>query len=85
MRSLVMTAALAVNAAASELFSVWMCSSCFSALMPAEAMPSRSILSSGGRRRSTSARSSRVTLAPADQMTSVAARFIALVWSACAP
>ena len=45
-------------------------------------MPSRSVFSSGGRRRITSARSARETLALADQIRSAAARFISLVASA---
>ncbi len=53
--------------------------------MPAEDMPSRSVFSSGASRRMTSARSSRVTLALADQIRSEAARFIARVSSLCAP
>ena len=76
-----MAAALAVNAAASELLRRWMCSSCFGSGMPASSMPSRSVFSSGGRRRITSARSSRETLALADQIRSAAARFISLVAS----
>ena len=47
--------------------------------MPASSMPSRRVFSSGGRRRMTSARSSRETLALADQIRSAAARFISLV------
>ena len=70
---------MAVKAAASELFRRWMCSSCLSTGTPAFSMPSRSVFSSGGRRRITSARSSRETLALADQIRSAAARFIALV------
>ena len=84
-RSCGITAALAVKAAASELLSCWICSSWRLASRPADAMPSRSAFSSGGRRRMTSARSSRVTLALADQIRSAAARFIALVCSLCAP
>ena len=41
--------------------------------MPAAPMPARNVLSSGGRRRMTSARSSRVVLALAVQSSSVAA------------
>ena len=48
-------------------------------------MPSRSVFSSGGRRRITSARSSRDTFAPADQIRSAAARFMTLVESLAAP
>ena len=47
-------------------------------------MPSRSVFSSGGRRRITSARSSRETLALADQIRSAAARFIVLGRVGCA-
>jgi hypothetical protein len=65
-----------VKAAASELFRRWMCSSCLSAGTPACSMPSRSVLSSGGKRRMTSARSSRETFALADQIRSAAARFM---------
>ena len=78
-RSFGITAALAVKAAASALFSAWMRSSCRATLMFDEAMPSRRRLSSGGRRRSTSARSSRVTLALADQISSEAAFFSDLI------
>ena len=53
--------------------------------MPAECMPSRSAFSSGGSRRMTSPRSSRVTFALADQIRSAAARFMRLVWSLEAP
>ena len=84
-RSSGITAALAVKAAASELLSCRICSSCFSAAMPAAAMPSRSDFSSTGSRRITSARSSRVTLALALQIRSAAARFICFVVSPCAP
>ena len=53
--------------------------------MPAAAMPSRSDFSSSGSRRMTSARSSRVTLALADQIRSAAARFMRRVCSPWAP
>ena len=59
-----------------------MCSSCLGTGMPASSMPSRSVFRSGGRRRITSARSARDTLALADQIRSAAARFISLVASA---
>lgn len=48
-------------------------------------MPSRSVFSSGGRRRITSARSSRETFALADQIRSVAARFMSRVASLWLP
>ncbi len=74
-----------MNAAASALFSSWIRSSWRSALMLADAMPSRSLLSSGGSRRMTSARSSRVTFALADQISSDAAFFSRLIPSLLRP